>query len=179
MPGRQDIYLGILSSAMGRKEVDWLCSEAMLSSQVFDFFFSQLKNENQKIAWHSAWVLEKASEAQPEIYSDSHYEQLIDFTSTNQHDGLQRLCLSVIFNLPIRQPISVDFINRCFEQMISPKETVGVQVLSMKILDRICTAEPDITPELISTLENTDDGLYSRGFAAAKKNLIKRLITGK
>ena len=179
MSRKEDIYLDILSSAMGKKEVDWLCSEAMLSSQVFEFFFNQLRNENQRIAWHSAWVLEKVSEAQPELFAETHYAKLIDFTSTNQHDGLQRLCLSIILNLPVRQPISVDFINRCFDQMISPKETVGVQVLSMKILDRICTVESDLTPELISTLENTEDGLYSKGFVAAKKNLIKRLITRK
>lgn len=160
---------------MGKKEVDWLCSEALLDHTIYEFLFSQLENPNNRIAWHSAWVLEKVSEAAPEFFSESQNLQLIELTAVNRHSGLQRLVLSILLNIPLLQPVSVDFINRCFDQMTSPKETVGVQVLSMKILGKICLAEPDLIPELVSTLENIDDELFSRGFAAAKRKLANRL----
>lgn len=175
MSDRQALFLEILLSSMGKKEVDWLCSEALLDESAFDFFFSQLKNDNQRIAWHAAWVLEKVSEQSPGHFSNSYNQSLVELSLTNKHDGLQRLILSILLNVPLLQPISVDFINRCFEQMLSPKESVGVQVLSMKILGKVCEIEPDFTPELLSSLENVEDELYTRGYYAAKKNLIKRL----
>lgn len=152
-----------------------MCSEALLNHTVFEFLFSQLKNPVERIAWHSAWVLEKASEADLEIFTNPQKLQLIELTAANRHSGLQHLVLSILLNIPLPQPFPVDFINRCLEQMASPKETVGVQVLSMKILEKICLAEPGLIPELISILENIDDKLFSKGFAVAKKNIVKRL----
>lgn len=152
-----------------------MCNEALHKGHVFDFFFKQLSNKNTDIAWRASWVLEKVSEENPKLFTDWHNRQLVELTTTNRHDSLQRLCLSILFNLPLSLPISVNFVNRCFEQMTSPEETVGVQVLSMKMLARICEVEPEFTQELLSSLQNTDDNLFSKGFAAAKKNTIKRL----
>ncbi|NLI71869.1 MAG: hypothetical protein GX361_03970 [Bacteroidales bacterium] len=152
-----------------------MCNEALHHNHVFDFFFSQIRNKNTDIAWRASWVLEKVSETNPKLFTDYHNRQLLELTTTNQHDSLQRLCLSILFNLPLSLPISVNFVNRCFEQMTSPEETVGVQVLSMKMLARICEAEPAFTQEFLSSLENTDDELFSKGFVAAKKHTIKKL----
>lgn len=175
MSNREAVFLEIFLSPMGKKEVDWLCSEALLDPAVFEFFFEQIRNATPRIAWHAAWVLEKVSEADPDRFTESQNRQLVELTAVNQHDGLQRIVLSILLNIPLLQPISVDFINQCFEKMLSPKETVGVQVLSMKLLEQICVVEPDFKPELFFSLENTDDELYSRGYIAAKKNLLKRL----
>lgn len=175
MSESQQVFLDVLSTSMGRKEVDWLSYEAILSEDNFNLFFSLIFGEDKKIAWHACWVIEKVSEQAPELFKREHNQQLVDFTLINRHDGLQRLCLSILLNLPILQPISVEFINRCFEQMVSPKEPVAAQVLSMKMLGRICELEPEFTPELIYSLENTDDSLYSKGYLAAKNNLLKRL----
>ena len=121
-------------------------------------------------------MCEKVSEVDHSMFTDEDYRQLIDFTLTNKEDSLQRLCLSVLFNLPFRKPLSVEFINNCFEQMISPKKPVGVQVLSMKILHKICLVEPGFTDELLLSLENLDYFNYSAGFEAARNQVIKSLI---
>ena len=60
--------------------------------------------------------------------------------------------------------------------MISPKKPVGVQVLSMKILHKICLVEPGFTDELLLSLENLDYFNYSAGFVAARSQVIKSLI---
>lgn len=175
MSETQNTFTKILSANMGRQEVDWLCNEAILNKDTFLQFFRLITGNDKKVAWHACWVLEKVSEKAPELFQKEHNKQLVDFTLINRHDGIRRLCLSILYNLPLCQPISVEFINRCFEQMMSPKETVGVQVLSMKMLGRICEAEPEFIPELISCLENTDDELYSKGYTAAKRNMLKKL----
>ncbi len=175
MSENQHTFMEILSANMGKQEVDWLSNEAILSTDTFHMLFRLIFGEDKKTAWHACWVVEKVSEKAPELFQKEHNKQLVDFTLTNRHDGLQRLCLSILYNLPVYLPISVEFINRCFEQMMSPKETVGVQVLSMKMIGRICEIEPEFIPELISCLENVDDALYSKGYIAAKKNMLKRL----
>lgn len=175
MSENQNTFMEVLSANMGKREVDWLCNEAVLNRDTFRLFFQLMFREDTKTAWHSCWVLEKVSRKAPELFQEDQIKILVDFTLTNRHDGIQRLCLSILFNLPLYQPISVEFINNCFERMMSPKETVGVQVLSMKMLGRICDAEPEFIPELISCLENTDAELYSKGYTSAKRNMLKKL----
>lgn len=59
--------------------------------------------------------------------------------------------------------------------MLSPKSSIGVQALSMKILLRISEIEKDFRSELTVCLENTDDELYSAGFRASKRTVLKSL----
>ena len=63
--------------------------------------------------------------------------------------------------------------------MLSTRRSVGIQVLSMKILIKICKIEKDFVPELIALLENAEDSMYPAGFVAAKRNALKSLNINK
>ena len=166
----------VLANRLTIKEVHLVCDALIQNKEQFAEFFQLIFQGPYKIAWQAAWICEKVSEVDTSMFTDEDYRQLIDFTLTNKEDSLQRLCLSVLFNLPFRKPLSVKFINNCFEQMISPKKPVGVQVLSMKILHKICLVEPGFTDELLLSLENLDYFNYSAGFVAARNQVIKSLI---
>ncbi|NLO70490.1 MAG: hypothetical protein GX102_06030 [Porphyromonadaceae bacterium] len=172
---RRNRYLSMLSSAMGRNEVDWLCRDALSDIDNFEFLFDLIFSHDNQIAWRAAWVIEKVSEKSIENFKNTHKDRLQELILTSSHGGLRRLVLSIIFNLPLRQPISVEFINRCFEQMMLVKEPVSVQVLSMKILEKVCEIEHDLSQELETALLSLDSDLFSKGFVAARKGVIKRL----
>ena len=177
MPEVEKKIRAVLSETIGKKEVDWVVEVVMYDAGLFDSVFSMIFEPDEKIAWHAAWVIEKVSEMDTELFSDEKYRQLTTLVIINKHQGLQRLCLSTLFNLPVIQPISVEFINLCFNQMLSIRQSVGVQVLSMKILTKICLIEKDFVPELIASLENVEENNYSAGFIACKKYVLKSLNT--
>ena len=170
-------YEAVISHRLTKEEVLIVRDELISEKESFSDFFQLIFQKPVKTAWQVAWICEKVSEADVTMFTDEDYHQLMDFTLTNNEDGLQRLCLSIILNLPLRKPVSVEFINLCFDQMISPRKPVGVQVLSMKILRKICIAVPDLGDELLVILENTDDLTYSPGFISARKHVIKSLKT--
>lgn len=168
-------YAAFLSKRITKQEAEWLRGELLFSSENFNQVFRLIFQKPDNVAWQAAWVCEKVSELSGDMFTDDERQTLTDFTLSNTHTGLQRLCLSILLNLPVIKPVSVEFINNCFEQMISPKQPVGVQVLSMKMLEKICSVEPDFTSELIASLENFDPSNYSAGFVAARKNVLKKL----
>ena len=169
-------FRDVLAHRLTMEEVHLVRDELISDKEQFADFFQLIFQDPYKIAWQAAWICEKVSEVDVSLFTDEDYHQLIDFTLTNKEDSLQRLCLSVLLNLPLRKPLSVEFINNCFEQMVSPKKPVGVQVLSMKNLHKICLVEPDFADEMLACLENLDYINYSSGFIAARKNVIKSLI---
>jgi len=168
-------FKAILTHRLSMEEVHIIRDELIHNKDEFSDFFQLIFQKPDKIAWQAAWICEKVSKADANLFTDDDYRQLIDFTLINTHSGIQRLCLSILRNLPVRKPVSVEFINNCFEGMISPKQPVGVQVLCMRNLQEIGRVEPDIAYELFNCLENIDLITYSAGFIAAKRNVIKSL----
>ncbi|MFV0392632.1 MAG: hypothetical protein ACK5KP_12260 [Paludibacteraceae bacterium] len=176
---KAEIFSILSHNSVAKKDIDYLCSLAVQDKDVFDELFELIFKGDGKIDWHAAWAMEKVSEKTPTLFNRQHIARLTLLAIDNRHDSLQRLCLSILVNLPVQNPISSDFINRCFAQMISPKETVGVQVLSMKFLLKIGKIVPEFESEIIVCLENTDDELYSKGYIAAKRNTLKKLKINK
>lgn len=175
----KNMIRAVLSENMGKKEVNLLLGILLSDVEQLESVFNMIFEPDERIAWHAAWVIEKVSERDASLISEDKNLHLINFILKNKHQGLQRLCLSILFNLPVYLPVSVNFINLCFDQMLSTRQSVGVQVLSMKMLIKICKIEKDFVPELIALLENAEDSMYSAGFVAAKRNALKSLNINK
>jgi len=170
-------YREHLLRPMSLRFADKLAQEIFINPSDMDIVYRLIFDPEIKVAWRAAWVCQKISEKYPEWYSDSQFNELSAFALTTRHGGLQRGCLSILNNLPVPVNISVDFINTCFEWMVSLKSPIAVQALSMKMLYRICLIEPDFKHELIAYLENIDSGAYSAGFNSTRRNVLKLLTT--
>ncbi len=170
-----NLISAILSENMHRKDVDMLVDFLMHDSDSFGMVFQMIFETDKRKAWHAAWVIEKVCRKDSELISEEKNRILINFLLVNQHEGLQRICLTILTLLPVHFPVSVDFINKCFDQMLSPRRSISVQVLSMKMLCKICSIEKDFIPELKATLENTESSMYSPGYKAAKTHVLKSL----
>jgi len=155
--------------------VDHLAQEIFANPSDFDIIYKLIFDHEVKVAWRAAWACQKISEKHPEWFTDEQFKELITLAMSTSQSGLLRGCLSILNNLTLPNPIPVDFLNACFEWMISPKSAVAVQALSMKILYTICQKEPDLKPELIAYLENIDFECYSAGFNSTRKNVLNSL----
>ena len=155
--------------------IDHMVMEVLTSPTDFETVYQLIFDTDEKVAWRAAWACQKISEKHPEWFTEKQFIEIANLTIFNSHGGLQRGCLSILNNLPFPGTISVEFINSCFDRMVSLKYPVSIQCLSMKILSRICILEPDFKPELQAYLENIDAGAYTAGFRSTRSHILKAL----
>lgn len=168
-------YREQLKNPASLRYIDKLVEVVVANPADFRSVYSLIFDEDMNVAWRAAWSCEKISEKQLGWFNDADFEELTKLFISTKHEGLQRGCISILFNLPLPESIPVDLINTCFDRMISQKSPIAVQALSMKMLLRICKKEPDFVPELRAYLENVDAGSYSAGFNSTRKNVLKML----
>ena len=168
-------YRQYLLCPLSRHFVDQLVMEVFTSPSYFESVYRLIFDPDEKVAWRAAWACQKISEKHPEWFTEKQFIEMANLTVSNSHGGLQRGCLSILNNLPIPGTIPVDFINSCFERMVSLKSPISIQCLSMKILSRICILEPDFKPELQAYLENIDAEVYTAGFRSTRSHVLKAL----
>ena len=169
-------YREHLRKPLSKLFVDQLALEVYTNPSDFEIVYKLIFDQDEKVAWRSAWACQKISEKYPTWFSDKQFYELAALAISTNQGGLQRGCLSVLNNISLPNEIPVDFINSCFEWMVSPKSPIAVQALSMKLLHKICLQEPGFTVELIAYLENIDPNDYSAGFKSTRKNVLKALI---
>ncbi len=172
-------YREHLAQPLSKRFVDVLVMEVFSKPEDFPVVYRLIFDENIKVAWRAAWAVQKISEKHPEWFSEKIFLELTEICINTKHGGLHRGCLSILLNLPIPNSIPVEFINSCFEWMISPRFPIAVQALSMKLLYRICLIEPDFLPEFKAYLENASPDDYSPGFISTRKNILKLLNSKK
>lgn len=168
-------YKEILSRPVNRIDFTSILQAAIDDTDVFQTIFDQMFDPNEKIAWRSAWICEKVSEKYPDYFSEPAVNKIIELALSTPYTGVQRLTLSMLFNLPLPEEIPVDLINVSFERMVSPKSPTAVQVLSMKLLFLFSRREPDFAIELKSYLESVDADEYTVGYQTARRNILKKL----
>jgi len=168
-------YREHLLRPLARHFVDLLVQEVFLHPGDAKLIYQLIFDEEIKVAWRAAWACQKMSERNPDWFTDHQFTELAALTISTPHGGLKRGCLSILNNLPLPGDIPVEFINACFDWMVSPKSPIAVQALSMKMLYRICLKEPDFKPELLAYLENIDSDAYSAGFNSTRRNVLKLL----
>ncbi len=172
-------YREHLAQPLSKKFIDTLVLEVYSHPDDFTIVYRLIFDKDIKVAWRAAWASEKISEKHPEWFTEEMFLELTNICVETSHGGLQRGCLSILFNLHLPNPIPVELINSCFERMASPRFPIAVQALSMKLLYRICLVEPDFIPEFKAYLENASPEDYSPGFISTRKNILKLLNSKK
>jgi hypothetical protein len=167
-----DLEVFLLSS-LSKNTIEYSVLWALEDKKNFEELYQLVFSENLKLAWRAAWVLEKIHLKQPDLVVNK-ISELISALPGFKHDGQKRCSLLIILRSPLPDPISVELINICFDWLVSPKESIAIRVNCMKILEKICQAEPDLTNELILCL-NDDFSKCSKGFQKAASNLLKKL----
>ena len=160
-----------LLSSLSRVHIDYIAHWATENTANFEELYALIFDNDKKTAWRAAWAIEKISEIQPELLTVK-IPEIIATLPNFRHDGSKRCLLLVILRLPLPQPIPVELINICFEWLVSPKESIAVQVNSLKVLDKIAKQEPDLKQEIALCLSG-DLSDYSVGYQAAARNWLK------
>ena len=101
--------------------------------------------------------------------------ELIDQAMQTENSSVRRLTLNIIERLKMDEDnLRTDFLDFCFEHMVSIEEFPGTQTLCMKLAYRMCTFYPELMDELKRTLEAMEIDYYK----PAVKCLRKRILSG-
>ena len=102
--------------------------------------------------------------------------ELIDQAMQTENSSVRRLTLNIIERLTLEEDdLRTDFLDFCFEHMVSIEELPGIQTLCMKLAYRMCSFYPELMDELKRALEAMDIEYYK----PAVKCLRKRILSGK
>ena len=156
--GAQDIYQEI------RAEGDFL---GFARRYVFD--------SDYRVARSALWGLTKAKD---EELSELQVilNELTDQAMKTENSSVRRLTLNIIERLKMDEDdLRTDFLDFCFEHMVSIEEFPGIQTLCMKLAYRMCSFYPELMDELKRTLEAIEIDYYK----PAVKSLRKRILSGK
>ena len=130
-------YREHLSRPLSKRYVDHLVLEIFANPLDFDLVYHLIFDPDEKVRWRAAWACQKISEKYPQWFNDQNFLELTNLALTTSHGGLHRGCLSIIKNISLPKNIPVEFINACFDWMISTKSAIAVQALSLKLFTAV------------------------------------------
>ena len=156
--GAQDIYQEI------RAEGDFL---GFARRYVFD--------SDYRVARSALWGLTKAKDEElSELQAI--LNELTDQAMKTENSSVRRLTLNIIERSKMdKDDLRTDFLDFCYEHMVSIEEFPGIQTLCMKLAYRMCSFYPELMDELKRTLEAMDIEYYK----PAVKCQRKRILSGK
>ena len=138
------------------------------------------------MARSALWGLTKATDEELSVLQVL-LNELIDQAMQTENSSVRRLTLNIIERLWVGERSSgmrltleeddlrTDFLDFCFEHMVSIEEFPGIQTLCMKLAYRMCSLYPELMEELKRTLEAMEIEYYK----PAVKCLRKRILSGK
>ena len=132
-------------------------------------------DSDYRVARSALWGLTKASNEELSELQVM-FNELIEQAMQTENSSVRRLTLNIIERLEMNEEdLRTDFLDFCFEHMVSIEEFPGIQTLCMKLAYRMCTFYPELMDELKRTLEAMEIDYYK----PAIKGLRKRILSGR
>ena len=130
---------------------------------------------DDRVARSALWGLTKATDEELSALQTI-LNELIDQAMQTKNSSVCRLTLNIIERLKMEEAdLRTDFLDFCFEHMVSFEELPGIQTLCMKLAYRMCSFYPELMDELKRTIEAMEIDYYK----PALKGLRKRILNGK
>ena len=151
-----------------------------------DFARRYVFDKDYRVARSALWGLTKATDEELSVLQVL-LNELIDQAMQTENSSVRRLTMNIIERLWVGERSSgmrltleednlrTDFLDFCFEHMVSIEEFPGIQTLCMKLAYRMCSLYPELMEELKRTLEAIEIDYYK----PAVKCLRKRILSGK
>ena len=148
--------------------------EVRASGDFLGFVQRYVFDSDYRVARSALWGLTKATDKELSELQTI-LNELINQAMQTDNSSVRRLTLHIIERLNMNEEdLRTDFLDFCFEHMVSIEEFPGIQTLCMKLAYRMCTFYPELMDELKRTLEAMEIDYYK----PAVKCLRKRILSG-
>jgi len=165
-------FESILSTFPGKEAAILIAKEIANDPKLMPKLWKFATSSHER-SWRATWLMDKVYDEAPELVRP-YIPQMIQMMPNLECQSKQRQFLKLISEEPLPKIISGDFINRCFDLLISNSTPVAVRVYAMQILFNFSQQEPDIKNELALVIEEfMSDG--TAGFKCRGKRILKKL----
>ena len=149
--------------------------EVRAGGDLLGFAQQYVFDPDYRVARSALWGLTKATDEELSTLQVL-LDELIEQAIHTENSSTRRLTLNIIERLKMNEEdLRTDFLDFCFEHVVSIEEFPGIQTLCMKLAYRMCTFYPELMDELKRTLEAMEINYYK----PAVKCLRKRILSGK
>lgn len=167
----------ILSERIGINDIHAILFLTQDDDQKKQELYNLLFDADDRTAYQAAWTMTHFSLSANRWLYDKQ-DALIDEVMVCKHEGKRRLILVLLYRQPFSNPLRIDFLDFCLERMISKKEPLAVNALTMKIAYELCYPFPELVQELKTTIEILEGDL-SPAVASTKKSILRAMSKGK
>lgn len=164
----------LAATALQRTAIGSIAMQAENDPALFEELVSLVGDEDDTVAWHAAWALEQVSRRRPELL-ERYRKEISRRAVTEPGHGVQRLLLSIVNRMPMPADIDTELFDFCLEGMHSPRLSIAVRALCIKIACRICVLHKPLAEELRLHLEYGDEESLPTGVATARRNALREL----
>ena len=134
-------------------------------------------DSDYRVARSALWGLTKATNEELSALQVV-LNELIDQAMQTDNSSVRRLTLNIIERLKMNEEdLRTDFLDFCFEHMVSIEEFPGIQTLCMKLAYRMCTFYPELMDELKRTIEAMEIDYYKPAVKCLRKIHVKVFIS--
>ncbi|WP_321316282.1 hypothetical protein [Labilibaculum sp.] len=128
---------------------------------------------NEKHSWRATWILDKVYDIAPDLVR-LYLPQIIKLVPSLTNESKSRQYLKLISLELLPSNISGDFINYCFDALISRTSAIAIKVYAMQILYNFSLQEPDIQNELTLVIEEQMEN-GSAGYCSRARRILKAI----
>ena len=146
-----------------------MLQDELLFTQVYKLIY----NDNPKIAWHAAWVIDHASEVEPSRL-EPYIPELIDRLPHLKNSSLRRHFTRMLTRHEIPEEKLGPFVDVLYD-LLNPSEAIAVKAHVLQLLYQIALKEPDLQHELFSVLESMLEVEQSKGMISKGRKILKSL----
>jgi len=162
----------LINSIKNKREVSLIAESAIKDKSLINNLWAFLIME-EKNSWRAAWVLDSINESSPETLK-ALIPKIIEFSFKLKSYSTRRHLLKIISTQNIKDNISGDFINNCFDTIINNKTPVAVRVHAMQIMANFAKNETGLANELYQVIESITSH-NSPAFRARARKILKTM----
>ena len=166
----------IISKSLGVRKIHEICriveSDSEAREQIFDLF----ADANARVASNAAWVATHLSSEALTSLQMRQNELIKLCMGAADNVTLQRLLLNLLERQMFTfDTLRTDFLDFCFEQMMSASATLGVRSLCVKIAYRLCSTADELMSELAQYTDILMQTELQPGLLGAVMNVRKKM----
>ena len=150
------------------------CNRLKHDALLFDELFCRLEDEDRRTACNAAWIFTHLDNA-TSLHLSARYDELSGIAMQTDDPTLRRLLLTLIFRLPVPEPLHIGLFDFCLREMLSCRQPHGVRCLCMKIAGRASARHPELHEELRQTLEIMEPDLLPPSMRSAQRSTLRLL----
>lgn len=166
--------LALLESVYSKADYDYLFLKAETEIDFFNLIWDISKERPYNKSWRLLWILDHATRKKNDFIIpilDDLYKLLL----ATDNESYIRQSMLLILRCPLNEDYITELLERSIAWMNDPKGKVSTQALGLEFFYQVCKLYPEMSPELISNIDDLLDRKPSAGMKIRLKKIKQDL----